>query len=117
MAVPQKFPKRRRNRMKKLIVAVLLISVVGALCFASGSGEPAKKKIVVAYVCKVLDNPWFQATTSAFKAKALALGASDVLLLDSKMDPELAMSQVDTLISQKISGLVINLPDEKLSRA
>ena len=104
--------------MKKLLLAVLVISVIGALCFAGGTKEPpAQKKIVLAYVCKVLDNPWFQATTSAFKAKALELGASEVLLLDSKMDPELAMSQVDTLISQKISGLVINLPDEKLSRA
>lgn len=103
--------------MRKLFLVLLLVAVAATFCFAGGAKEKGPKKIVVAYVCKVLDNPWFQATTSAFKAKALELGASEVLLLDSKMDPELAMSQVDTLISQKIDGLVINLPDEKLSRA
>jgi L-arabinose transport system substrate-binding protein len=109
--------------MKRLFLILLVLAVAGAYCFAGGGKEAStqgaggEKKIVVAYVCKVLDNPWFQATTSAFKAKALELGASEVLLLDSKMDPELAMSQVDTLIAQKIDGLVINLPDEKLSRA
>ncbi len=104
--------------MKKLSLIVLTLIVAGALCFAGATKEaPAKKKIVLAYICKILDNPWFQATTSAFKAKALELGASEVLLIDSKMDPELSMSQVDTVISQKIDGLVINLPDQKLSRA
>jgi L-arabinose transport system substrate-binding protein len=104
--------------MKKLSLILFTLVVASALCFAGGTKEPpAKKKIVVAYICKILDNPWFQATTSAFKAKALALGASEVLLIDSKMDPELSMSQVDTVIAQKIDGLVINLPDQKLSRA
>lgn len=104
--------------MKRLLMVLLLVAVTVALCFAGGTKEaPAKKKIVVAYICKILDNPWFQSTTAAFKAKALELGATEVLLIDSKMDPELSMSQVDTVISQKIDGLVINLPDQKLSRA
>jgi L-arabinose transport system substrate-binding protein len=103
--------------MKRLLLVLLVVAVVAASAFATGTKEGPQKKVVLAYVCKVLDNPWFQATTSAFKAKALALGASEVLLLDSKMDPELAMSQIDTLISQKVSGIVCNLPDEKLSRA
>jgi L-arabinose transport system substrate-binding protein len=102
--------------MKRLLLVLLVVAIVASSAFAGGTKE-GPKKVVLAYVCKVLDNPWFQATTSAFKAKALALGASDVLLLDSKMDPELAMSQIDTLISQKVSGIVCNLPDEKLSRA
>lgn len=104
--------------MKKLFLILLTVVVASTLCFATATKEaPAKKKIVLAYICKVLDNPWFQATTAAFKKKALELGASEVLLIDSKMDPELSMSQVDTVISQKIDGLVINLPDQKLSRA
>ena len=109
--------------MKRLFLIVLTLVVVGAFCFAAGNkeaspqGAKGEKKIVLAYICKILDNPWFQATTSAFKAKALELGASEVLLIDSKMDPELSMSQVDTVIAQKIDGLVINLPDQKLSRA
>jgi len=104
--------------MKKLLLALLLLAVFSAFSFAGGAEEkPGQKKIVLAYICKLLDNPWFQATTSAFKAKALELGASEVLLIDSKMDPELSMSQVDTVIAQKIDGLVINLPDQKLSRA
>ncbi len=104
--------------MKRVSLIVLVALLAASFCFATGTKEPAaKKKIVVAYICKLLDNPWFQATTAAFKAKALELGASQVLLIDSKMDPELSMSQVDTVISQKIDGLVINLPDQKLSRA
>jgi L-arabinose transport system substrate-binding protein len=104
--------------MKKLFLVLLLVAVTGTLCLAGDTKDmPAKKKIVVAYICKILDNPWFQATTAAFKKKALELGASEVLLIDSKLDPELSMSQVDTVISQKIDGLVINLPDQKLSRA
>ena len=104
--------------MKRLLSIALLLAVAAAFSFASGPQEkPTEKKIVVAYICKILDNPGFQATTAAFKAKALELGAFEVLLIDSKMDPELSMSQADTVISQKISGLVINLPDQKLSRA
>jgi L-arabinose transport system substrate-binding protein len=104
--------------MKKILVVLLIVCFAASLSFAEGSKEgSAKKKIVVAYICKVLDNPWFQSTTAAFKAKAMELGATEVLLIDSKMDPELALSQVDTVISQKIDGLLINLPDQKLSRA
>jgi L-arabinose transport system substrate-binding protein len=109
--------------MKKLFLILLMLVAVGTFGYAARPKEDpaqkaaAPKKIVLAYVCKILDNPWFQATTAAFKKKALELGASEVLLIDSKMDPELSMSQVDTVIAQKIDGLVISLPDQKLSRA
>lgn len=84
---------------------------------ADAAVPEATGDIKLAYICKVLDNAWFQGTTAAFEAKAKELGATEVLLLDSKMDPETCLSQVDSVIQQGINGVAINLPDENMSRA
>jgi len=79
--------------------------------------DTGEKELTFAYICKILDNPWFQGTTAAFEKRAKELGVTRVLLYDSKMDPETCMSQVDMVIAEGVDALAINLPDEKMSRA
>jgi len=107
--------------MKRILLialaALLLTTLAACQSQAAQTSDAETKELTFAYICKILDNPWFQGTTSAFEKRAKELGVARVLLYDSRMDPETAMSQVDMVIQQGVDALAINLPDEKMSRA
>lgn len=132
--------------MKKKMIAMVLAAVMAMGMLAgcggdSGSGssetpeatkeaadeaqdtqEPAQKTEaktdgwVIGYICKDLSQEWFINTLDALKAKALDLGASDVIALDCEMNPEKCLTNLDNLISQKVDIIIICVPDQELSQ-
>lgn len=127
--------------MRKKIFALLLAAVMVAGTFAGCGGEadsgadaadtstdsgdtaeaseePEAKSDgwVIGYICKDLSQEWFISTYDAMKAKAVELGASDVIGLDCEMNPEKCLTNLDNLISQKVDIIIICVPDQELSQ-
>lgn len=73
------------------------------------------KDIVLAGIYKDLSQVWFQGTSSSAKAKAIELGAKDMLLIDAKMDADTYLNALDNIIAQEVDGLIVCVPDQKLS--
>lgn len=81
------------------------------------SQEPAgEKKISIAYINKMGDNPWFVEEVAGAKAVADELGI-EFFNQDVQFDSNLAMTAMDTYIAKGISGIVIVVPDTKIGPA
>ena len=79
--------------------------------------EPAgAKKVSIAYLNKMGDNPWFVDEVAGAKAKADELGV-EFFNQDVQFDSNLAMTAMDTYIGKGISGIVIVVPDTKIGPA
>ncbi len=74
------------------------------------------KDIVIAYICKALDQQWFQGVSKAIKENAIAMGAKDVIMIDAQMNPEAYITALDNVIAQKVDGIIVVVPDQNLSR-
>ncbi|MGI6776474.1 MAG: arabinose ABC transporter substrate-binding protein [Acetivibrionales bacterium] len=127
--------------MKKAFVLVLAFTILLAIFAACGTKEAqapaeqkqqadtgernddsvqkpkeAKKDIILAGIYKALDQVWFIDEGNAARETAIAMGASDVLLIDAKMNPDTYLSALDNVITQGVSGLLVCVPDQKLSK-
>jgi L-arabinose transport system substrate-binding protein len=84
---------------------------------APAANQPASnKKITIAYINKMGDNPWFVDEVAGAKAKADQLGV-DFFNQDVQFDSNLAMTAIDTYIGKGVSGIVIVVPDTKIGPA
>lgn len=81
----------------------------------TNNGDAKDKDIVLAGIYKDLSQVWFQGTSSSAKAKAMSMGASDMLLIDAKMDADTYLNALDNIIAQEVDGLIVCVPDQKLS--
>jgi len=87
-----------------------------AAASAPAASTPAKKdKMVIAGIYKAGDQQWFIGEGAAAKKKALAMGASDFLFIDAKMNPDTYLQALDNAITQGVSGIIVCVPDQKLS--
>ncbi|GKX28572.1 hypothetical protein SH1V18_10520 [Vallitalea longa] len=79
------------------------------------SDNQGGRDIVIAGIYKDLSQVWFQGTSSNAKAKAVEMGAKDMLLIDAKMDADTYLNALDNIIAQEVDGLIVCVPDQKLS--
>lgn len=102
---------------KILLVVIIILSSFAFSCDTTTSKQSLKKSdLVIAVIYKTLDEAWFQEESEAAKKKALAMGAKDVITIDAKMNPDVYLSALDNLITQKVDGILICVPDQKLSK-
>lgn len=102
---------------KILLVVIIILSSFAFSCDTTTSKQSSKKSdLVIAVIYKTLDEAWFQEESEAAKNKALAMGAKDVITIDAKMNPDVYLSALDNLITQKVDGILICVPDQKLSK-
>lgn len=102
---------------KILLVAVIILSGFLLSCDTVTYKQNNKKSdLVIAIIYKTLDEDWFQEESEAAKNKALEMGAKDVITIDAKMNPDVYLSALDNLITQKVNGILICVPDQKLSK-
>ncbi len=80
------------------------------------AASAAGKKISIAYLNKMGDNPWFVEEVAGAKAKADELGA-EFFNQDLQFDSNLAMTAMDTYIGKGIDGIIIVVPDTKIGPA
>ena len=88
---------------------------------APAAAEPtaapaADKKVAIAYLNKMGDNPWFVDEVSGAKAVADKLGV-EFFNQDLQFDSNLAMTAMDTYIAKGVSGIIIVVPDTKIGPA
>jgi L-arabinose transport system substrate-binding protein len=102
---------------KILLAALIILSSFAFSCDTMTYKQNDKKSgLVIAVIYKTLDEAWFQEESEAAKNKALAMGAQDVITIDAKMNPDVYLSALDNLITQKVNGILICVPDQKLSK-
>lgn len=124
--------------MKKAIVLVLAFALMITLFAGCGAKEAqapteqeqetkteqkadvpkeGKKDIVLAGIYKALDQVWFIDEGNAARETAIKMGAKEMLLIDAKMNPDTYLSALDNVITQGVDGLLVCVPDQKLSKA
>jgi len=104
------------NKKMFLVVIIIFSSFIFSCDTLTYKENPKKSDLVIAVIYKTLDEAWFQEESEAAKNKALAMGAKDVITIDAKMNPDVYLSALDNLITQKVSGILICVPDQKLSK-
>lgn len=117
--------------MKKafsLFLAFIMLALVATSCSSKETAastppevtlpatSPAgSDNIVIAGIYKSGDQEWFIGEGAAAKKTALEMGASDFLFIDAKMNPDTYLQALDNVIAQKVSGLIVCIPDQTLS--
>lgn len=71
---------------------------------------------IIGYICKDLSQQWFIQVTDELEKNAKALGAQEVVLMDTAMNPEKYLTALDNMISQKVDIIIVCPPDQKLSQ-
>ncbi|WP_212903537.1 arabinose ABC transporter substrate-binding protein [Clostridium polyendosporum] len=100
-----------------IITIVIIIGVFNANINYKQNNKVSKKPdIVIAIIYKTLDESWFEEEGKAAKNQALKMSATDVITIDARMNPDVYLSALDNLITQKVSGILVCIPDQKLSK-
>jgi L-arabinose transport system substrate-binding protein len=81
------------------------------------AAEPeAKKDLTFVIMVKRADEPWFQVESKGFEEAAKAKGVK-AIVMDNKMDPNAFLTNMDNAIAQKVDGIAVCIPDQKMSKA
>ncbi len=94
--------------MKKIVFVTMIVALLSLPLFANGQKESSKVK--VGLVISTLNNPFFVSLKDGAQAKATELGYT-LVVLDSQNDPAKELSNVEDLVTQGISALLINPAD------
>jgi methyl-galactoside transport system substrate-binding protein len=95
--------------MKKILVSLLVLVVMGSLVFAGGSsdkGSAASGKVVMGALIRNLDEDFVRIYADNLKALAEKNGV-DLKLLDARNDQANQLDQLNTLLSQGVKYFVI----------
>ncbi|RKX86022.1 MAG: hypothetical protein DRP57_02405 [Spirochaetes bacterium] len=95
-----------------ILIAVIAFSTLSCIRNAD-SGHPASD-IRLALMVKRADNNWYQLLIKGFETRCRELDVQ-YLILDNRMDSNLTLSDIDTLISRKVNGVAIAIPEQKMS--
>lgn len=95
-----------------LLAVVLLLLAVLVPSGVYGQDD----EIVIGYIVKHLDNPWFVAETGGAQELADLMGV-ELLIQDVQFDAGLALSTLDTYIGTGIDGLIIVVPEQQIGPA
>src|SRR6266550_3911081 len=111
------------GRLARTGFALGLAAVIGAAgCSsgkqsAAGSAGAAQRKsgpITIAYLQKQGDQQYFVDEANGAKAEAARLGDVNVVVADLGTDANKAINVVTTEIGQKVDGIAIVVPDQKI---
>jgi L-arabinose transport system substrate-binding protein len=116
---------KNKGVQRTLLVAVmvLLTALVAAPLFAGGNKEaPAggtekkaemEEPVKIAYICKMLTHPWFQAEEKGAKEMAASLGV-EYIGIDANLDDEAFMQGVESALAQGVKGLAVCITDAEM---
>jgi len=94
--------------MKKCLFIVLILALTGLPVFAAGQQDAAAVK--VGLVISTLNNPFFVTLKEGAEAKAAEMDYS-LVVLDSQNDPARELANIEDLITQGVSVILINPTD------
>ena len=94
-----------------VLLAVFMIAGCSSPAAQAPAAEAADVVAKVAYVCKMLTNPWFVAEDNGLKDKAAELGA-EYFSIDADLDDEKCDAAINNAIAQGINGLAICITNQ-----
>ena len=99
-----------------VLLAVTACSSGGTKAPAANSGSGATKSgaITIAYLQKQGDQQYFIDEATGAKAEAAKLGNVNIVTANLGTDSNLAISDLQTEIGQKVDGIAIVVPDQKI---
>ncbi|SMD16974.1 ribose ABC transporter substrate-binding protein RbsB [Sporomusa malonica] len=106
------------NLRKKSVWALLLVMVISMSLIAGCGGNqskepaPAAKKAVVGLAVSTLNNPFFVDLKDGAKAAADANGL-ELVVMDAQNDASKQLANIENLIQQKVSVIIVNPVDSK----
>lgn len=105
---------QRMGKKSVWVVLLLLVFSVSALLTGCGSTkqEPAAKKTVIGLSISTLNNPFFVDLRDGAKAAADANGM-ELVVMDAQDDASKQLANIENLIQQKVSIIIVNPVDSK----
>ena len=94
--------------MKKILLVLLAIAVIGLPVFAGGKQDDGK--VTIGVLLSTLDNPFFVDMKEGAEEKAMSLGYT-LIVLDSQNDPAKELGNMEDLITQGVDAILINPTD------
>ncbi|MCD6397920.1 MAG: substrate-binding domain-containing protein, partial [Spirochaetaceae bacterium] len=101
-----------RKLEKSFILFYLLIFLIS--CENTDQSKSGNSSISLSLMVKRADIMWYQMQIKGFEDACTNLGVQ-FLILDNKMDSNLTLTNIDTLISRKIDGVAIAVTEQKMS--
>jgi ribose transport system substrate-binding protein len=97
--------------MKKLLGIVLVLGLLSTgLLFAAGGAEPATEEVTVGFSLWTMEFTFFQAVEKGVRDACKDLGYKYVML-DENSDPAKMVQDINTLVGQKVTGIVVTPVD------
>ena len=101
---------RRTLKMKKILVALLVLVMAFGMFGCGGSGETEDEGATIGLIVSTLNNPFFVDLRDGAQAKADEVGAT-LLVLDSQDDSAIELSNMEDLITKGVDLILINPTD------
>ena len=101
---------RRTLKMKKILVALLVLVMAFGMFGCGGSGETEEDGATIGLIVSTLNNPFFVDLRDGAQAKADEVGAT-LLVLDSQDDSAIELSNMEDLITKGVDLILINPTD------
>lgn len=102
---------RKKSVWALLLVMALMVSVIAG-CGQTKEQAPAAKKAVVGLAVSTLNNPFFVDLRDGAKAAADANGI-ELVVMDAQNDASKQLANIENLIQQKVSVIIVNPVDSK----
>jgi L-arabinose transport system substrate-binding protein len=109
------------GRTSVIAAAAATLLLVATACTSgaeAGGGTastgPKSGKLTIAYLQKQGDQQYFVDEANGAKAAAQALGNVTIKVVDLGTDANKAISAVDSVIAQKVDGIIIVVPDQQI---
>lgn len=105
------------KRLTIVLLGIVLAVALAAPVFAGGQKEAAggaeEDQIKIAYVCKMLTHPWFQAEEKGAVEMAEELGV-EYFSIDANLDDEAFMQGVENALARGVDGLMVCITDAEM---
>ncbi|MBI9106126.1 MAG: substrate-binding domain-containing protein [Spirochaetales bacterium] len=101
--------------MKKgAAVIVLFFLLSGGILHSLGFREEEHgSELQFAILIKKGDESWYRKEAEGFAARCRELGVSSIVM-DNKMDPNIALVNIDLAIEKKVDGIAIVVPEQRM---
>jgi ribose transport system substrate-binding protein len=96
--------------MKRFLLVLVMVAVVGGLVFAAGGGEKAGGKKTIGFSLWTMEFTFFQAIEKGVRDACKELGYNYVMI-DQNQKADKMVNDLNTLVGQKVDGIVITPVD------
>jgi L-arabinose transport system substrate-binding protein len=96
-----------------MILFMIILMVVPLFMVGAGGKQEGPERLKFGYISKMLTHPWFIEESQGIADKSAELGV-DYVAIDANLDDEAFMAAVETMITQRIDGLMFCITDPQL---